>query len=104
MSSVMIIEDGVHWQEHTFHVHRYNDDVPLSQRLHEDTLGRFESSGIAAVQLEERKYPENLHVETRTEWIEIQCDCEAGEPSNNLLHLENCAITKAYALYGTKEG
>lgn len=105
MTSKMIVEDGVHYEEHTFHVHRYDAEVPFSLRAHSDTLGRFESPGVAAVALEERRHPENLHVETRVEWFEIECTCggasEDDKRITDIEHYDDCAITIAYQAHGT---
>jgi hypothetical protein len=85
MTSVLVKEDGVLYEEHTFYVHRYDDDTPLALRAHFDTLGRFETLSTCVEELEERKHPELLHYEKRTEWFEIECNC-----GDEVDHYDDC--------------
>lgn len=108
MTTTLMKEDGVLYEAHEFHVHRYDDEVPFGLRAHSDTLGRFETLSSALQGLEDREHPENLHVETRVEYIEVECNCGTTQEDFNggWVHYDDCNIVLTqfhYSVNNVKE-
>jgi hypothetical protein len=86
-SSIVADEDGTVWEQHDFAVIRFDKETPWQLRAHNETIGRYESRTSAAVAIEDKEHPEYLHIEERTEFIPIECNC--GSPEE---HHDDCQI------------